>query len=88
MEIEEYKELVNKLKKEFKDKDIVIAVLQEIGKDRRVGIINKEKQGKDWKNEPATPKQLAMLEKMGLKVPENCTKFEVSKIIEENKKYL
>ena len=41
---------------------------------------------RDWKEDPATEKQIYFLNKLGIKLKKGITKFEASKIIEENKK--
>ena len=42
-----------------------------------------EEINRDWKQDPATPKQISYLKSLDIKIPKNLTKFEASEIIKE-----
>ena len=81
--LDDYLELFNKIFDKTRDDKVSIAILVEIAKDKRMDQIrqDKEKNG----NLPATEKQLLFLEKLGAVIPEELTKREASKLIEQTK---
>lgn len=77
--VEVFKEIMEKVN----DKEISIAILSEIGKDRRCELANK---ARNSAREPmATRKQLSYLESLGVSFSENLTKKEASDLIEKTK---
>jgi len=87
--MESYIETYNKVLNEVGDKDSAIAILHEIGKDKRAALMRAEKPtqwlAKETGDYPATPKQIAYLERMNEKVPENLTKAQASELIDSAK---
>jgi len=88
---EEYIKVFKEIYKDLEDMkltaknrlEVSISILQELGKDSRTPDYEQEK--KDWKNEPATQKQIDLLKSLGAKtIPEDITKVEAGKLIEMN----
>ena len=66
----------------LKDKEAVaIAVMQEVGKDRRMQEMKAERRNNN--NEPATAKQIGYLKKLGMNQGTGITKIEASKLIDK-----
>ncbi len=66
---------------------LVEAILQELGKDRRTAQINIEKESKKnaWRKDPATPGQLHELKRISVLHNANITKGEASDMIDFHK---
>ena len=73
-------ELYQQLLKNEVSEAAAVALIQEIGKTQRAMLMNREK-GKG--DSPATYKQISKLRFMGVEVPENITKREASRMIDE-----
>ncbi|KXB07630.1 hypothetical protein AKJ51_00750 [candidate division MSBL1 archaeon SCGC-AAA382A20] len=80
--LEEYLELLEKIKKQVGNEDTAASIVGEIGKDRRVEKMH-EKNGNNGNGSAATEKQKAFMEKLGIDYPENVTKREASGLIDE-----
>lgn len=82
--VDYYVELYKQLRSKIGNDDAVIALIGEIGKDRRT----KEFKFKE-KNERvsrATESQIAYLKKLRIDIPENLTKADASRMIDEAQK--
>jgi len=80
MEFENYVKAYTKIWERVNDKDVALAILAEVAKDRRTAEIN----GKNGA-ERATQSQLEYLEDLGGEVKPGLTKAEASKLIEKAK---
>jgi hypothetical protein len=79
---EKYLELYNAIKaKTSGDDRLALTVLQEVTKDRRMDEMREEREQRN--GEPATPKQLQFLKKLGVEVRPGITKREASMRIDE-----
>lgn len=66
-------------------------ILEEMSKDRRMAVIAEERKAKTtpgaevkpWRDEPATPDQLAFLKRHSILHDQNITKGQASELIEE-----
>jgi hypothetical protein len=65
--------------------DVACEIIMQVGKDRRMKIAQEERQQhKQERIDEATEKQIALLRRMGVKIPEKLSKVEASKLIDEN----
>ena len=78
MEIADYVSLLNQLKAETDSESTAIALLQEIGKDKRSQVMKTKSL-----NGEATEKQLALLEKLDVQHDNGISKAEASRLIDE-----
>lgn len=78
MNIKEYKELLEKVKEEFPDRQEALTILHEIRKDDRSEEMKREKA-----MQPATQRQKDYLKNLGVDVPKGLTKIEASRLISE-----
>ncbi len=78
-DIKQYAELFEAIRKKVSDKEVAIAILQEIGKDKRSQIISDER-----KEEPASEKQKKFMRDLGIKFPEKISRKEAAVLIDEN----
>jgi|GEM_PF-5969201 len=79
--VNEYAFLLELIKAKFNGSDAIV-ILQEMRKDARTAAMQK-----GYKNDmPATSKQLGYLKGLGVEIPENLTKKQASKLIEDAKK--
>lgn len=96
MEIKEYKELFESIKKEVKDKDVALEIMKEILNDRRANEIAKERSvrheaqssspsGSGQSSEKATDKQIAYLVQLGYTGTTNLSKLEATACIKAKK---
>lgn len=76
----EYMELLNQIKQHVSNEDTAASIVSEIAKDKRVQEMQKNRNGN---GSPATQKQKQFMEKLGIDYPENVTKREASKLIDE-----
>ena len=76
--ISSYVNLLEELKSSTKDDVAALALLQEIGKDRRTSRINGNSS-----NSAATQKQKAYLQKLGVEFEPDISKAEASQLIDE-----
>lgn len=81
-----FQALVSKIQKNSSfnpDKAVLIAlgILQEMSKDRRVEEMKSERE--KARQEPVTPRQIAYLKILGMKVEEGLSKQNAAKIIEQ-----
>lgn len=85
MEAEAYVQNYNELVAKVGDKDVAIAILTQVAKDRRTAEINAKGGGKPRMdlNGPPTPNQQAYLKSLGLLVP--ATAGQASKLIDDAK---
>lgn len=81
--INEYALLIEQIRNRLGDGAEAMAVLQEIGKDIRANNIQQQK--KYNSNSPATEKQIAYMNKLGLTIPEGLTVQQASKMIDDFK---
>ena len=77
MEMEKYVELLSELEERAGSEPAAIAILQEMGKDRRNGAARRNGNGE------ATEKQLAYLKDLGVEVSPGISKLEASRLIDE-----
>ena len=82
-EIDEYANLLEKIKKRIPDSNEALVVLDQIGRDKRTGLI----QGLQNSNgdAPATDKQKNYLKDLGVEFGDSITKKEASDMIEQNR---
>lgn len=78
--IDQYVELYDAIQEKTPSDEVAIAILQEIGKDKRSKIIA-EVRG----NEPATEKQKNYLKDLGIEFEDSITKKDASDMIEQGK---
>ena len=88
--IDGYLEVCERVKPVVKDVEIVAAVIEQVGKDRRCemmmnGRSNGNGSGHSNGNgeESATEKQIGFMKKLGVDVPADCSKREASRLIDE-----
>ena len=82
-DIDTYVRLLEKISEKVDSSNEAVAILEQIGKDRRTKFIqNGMNQESDA---PATDKQLRYLERLGVECSDGLTKKEASELIEENK---
>jgi len=79
--VEGYLELLDQINAKTEDATTAIVLLQEVAKDLRTERMIEEREAR--KNEPATAKQKKFMDDLGIDFPENLTKQEASKLIEE-----
>ena len=78
--IDQYVELYDAIQEKTPSDEAAIAILQEIGKDKRSKIIA-EVRG----DEPATEKQKSYLTDLGIEFEDSITKKDASEMIEQGK---
>jgi len=76
--VEGYLWLFEQIKEKSGSETVALALLQEIGKDRRMEEMQEAKN-----NEPATSKQKKFMDDLGIKYPKTVTKKEASALIDE-----
>jgi len=76
--VEGYLWLFEQIKEKSGSETVALALLQEIGKDRRMEEMQEAKN-----NEPATAKQKRFMDDLGIKYPKTVTKKEASALIDE-----
>ena len=82
-DIETYVRLLERIGEKVDSSSEAIAILEQIGKDRRTKFIQ---HGMNQESDaPATDKQLKYLERLGVEFSDGITKQEASALIEENK---
>lgn len=98
MEIEEYRKAYEEIFSKVGDKDVALALLNHVAKDRRTVVINDKKGGNGSSNgnghsngffqtdEPATPKQIGYLKVNNIQFKDGITKDEASRLIDEAKR--
>ena len=80
--IEEYAFLMDKIRNRFGEDPEAMVILQEIGKDIRASNIQHKQSHNS--NPPATEKQIAYLKSLGSTIPEGLTKYQASRLIDQN----
>lgn len=83
--IELYIDILTKIRGKVSDEESVRAVLFQVGKDLRTPSMKGRDKNNPGSNAdvPATPKQLALMKKLGVEAPEGLTKKECSKMLDE-----
>jgi hypothetical protein len=85
MEIEGYTKIYKDALKITQDRDVAIAIMQEVGKDIRQSQIPENRQKiTGVPSELATEKQLDTLDKHGISYPKGITKQEAMRLIQES----
>lgn len=91
-EASEYVALLDDLRIRLGDTESALAVLDQIGKDRRVRMMATRDHGfvvgnglSNNGDEPATPKQLGLLRRLGINPPAGLTKKAASTLIDESR---
>jgi len=91
-EASEYVALLDELRIRLGDTESALAVLDQIGKDRRVRMMGTRDSGLVAGNgyssngdEPATPKQLGLLRRLGINPPAGLTKKSASTLIDKSR---
>src|SRR3990170_3917800 len=77
----EYLDLYNQIKSMAADRDVALVILQEIAKDLRTNQIRQEKQQRA--QGPATSRQKAYLDRLGVDFDANITSAQASQLIDE-----
>jgi hypothetical protein len=75
-----FKGIYEKIDDTFDKERLAIAIMQEITKDSRMALIEKER--KEGKQEPATVKQIGYLKILGVSVNKKITKKKAGRLIE------
>lgn len=78
--IDQYVELYDAIQEKTPSDEVAIAILQEIGKDKRSKIIAEVRA-----DEPATEKQKSYLKDLGIEFEDSITKKDASDMIEQGK---
>ena len=78
--LDTYINLYNEIKEKVQDEQLAATILKEIAKDRRMMEIAAKNNGSA--NEPATPKQIGYLKKLGVKIEPGLTKQKASELID------
>jgi len=78
--IDQYVELYDAIQEKTPSDEVAIAILQEIGKDKRSKVIAEVRGG-----EPATEKQKNYLKDLGVEFDDSITKKDASDMIEQGK---
>jgi hypothetical protein len=84
--LDDYVALYDAVSERLDNDAVAIAILQELSKDRRSGEIRVERAAKNGEanaNEPATEKQKKFMKKLNIAFPANVTKYEASKLLDE-----
>jgi len=77
-QIEEYVGLLNEIEERLGNEALALAILQEIAKDRRTLRMNSKPFGNG-----ATPRQLALLDREGVRYPKDISRLQASILIEK-----
>ena len=77
-----YQAMFQRIKAMVPEQEVALVFLQEIRKDMRMDRMNRERGGSAG-DSPATGSQIAYLEKLGVAIPENLTKKDASKLIDQ-----
>ncbi len=78
--IDNYIELYDAIQYKTGDEGVTVAILQEIGKDKRMNRMS------DSSHDTATEKQKGYLKVLGIEFSDSITKQEASELIEQSKK--
>lgn len=83
--INEYAALFDAILKRTDDYGVAIAILEQLGKDRRMAAMNERERsnGNGGTEVPATGKQLSYLKQLGVETPAGLTKKAASELIDE-----
>ena len=84
--LESYIELYDEIREKTESDSAAVAILQEMGKDKRSNQIRDEKTSVN--NEPATEKQRRFMKRLGMSFPKGVTKKEASVLLDEELKTL
>lgn len=84
--LESYIELYDEIREKSESDSAAVAILQEIGKDRRSNQIREEKASVN--HELATEKQKRFMKRLGIRFPAGVTKKEASVLLDEELKAL
>jgi hypothetical protein len=91
-EASEYVALLDDLRVRLGDTESALAVMDQIGKDRRVRMMGSRDKGlvarssfPGNEDDPATPKQLGLLRRLGINPPAGLTKRSASTLIDESR---
>ena len=79
--LNQYIELLDAISEKTQEEATAVAILHEIGKDRRAEQIQHERAGK--KSETATYKQKRFMKSLGLDFPDDISRKEASVLIDE-----
>ena len=79
--LENYLELLDKIREKTQDERVATVLLTEISKDIRMERIKQEREMSN--GDPATDKQRKFMKKLGIDFPETLTKQEASSLIDE-----
>ena len=82
--IDRYIELYDEVREKTDTDSAAVAILQEMGKDRRSKHIREEKATANY--EPATEKQRRFMKRLGISIPAAVTKKEASILLDEELK--
>jgi len=77
-----YVSLYNEILGNVKSEGAALVVLQEMGRDRRVEVIARERCRRN-EDCAATARQRAFLERLGVQIPETLSKKEASELIDQ-----
>jgi len=92
MEIDGYAQLYEQIQAKVGNSAVAIALLQELSKDQRMNQINSERnqrfqQGQKWNInngfQPATEKQIALMKRLKIEIPNVVTKSNASRLIDQ-----
>jgi len=78
-----YLNLFTEIRKRVTDVPLAMVILQEIGKDIRQERIGTREHSNGNGDSPATEKQIAYMRRLGIPIPENVTKKEASRLIDD-----
>ena len=84
--LDSYTELYDEIREKTESDSAAVAILQEMGKDRRSAQIREEKTTVN--HEPATEKQKRFMKRLGMNIPAGVTKKEASALLDEELKAL
>ena len=82
--IEEYANLLVQIKKQIPDSSEAVAVLNQIGKDKRTELTQASQNLNPNSDSPATEKQKKYMDSLGIEYGDDVTKKEASDMIEQN----
>lgn len=81
--INEYAALFDAILKRTDDYGVAIAILEQLGKDRRMTAMHERQRSNGNSDVPATSKQLGYLKQLGVETPAGLTKKAASELIDE-----
>ncbi|MCC6680485.1 MAG: hypothetical protein IT445_06240 [Phycisphaeraceae bacterium] len=84
--VQDYLELYQHVKEKTGSDDVALAVLEQVGKDRRTELMSTTKQPKGEAGDndaEASWKQVNYLKRLGVAVPEGCSKKQASELIDQ-----